>query len=188
MVIACGNEYTNQANSPSMQYNDWWDIPSSPYSLRQSTFLACPSVEDPPCDPTPDCAVNIYKDSRGTYLGSHTWCDADESFDNGGICIHSSLLNCDTYAYAKWTVYFNVCTTYNDVYINSSTGNDLNCGNIVSSPVKTFVRAYALANAGGTIHILNSGADFSTEIQDIAKSLNIDLNGADGFWFMPKNA
>ena len=82
--------------------------------------------------------------------------------------------------------YTPVCTTYDNVYVDSVSGNDANCGNTVGSPVKTFVRAYALLNSGGAIHILNSGADFSAETPTLNKSYSMDLNGASGYFYGSK--
>lgn len=90
-------------------------------------------------------------------------------------------VNKQVIAYASLT-----CSTYNDVYVNSSTGNDSACGATSGTPVQTFARAYALLNSAGTIHVLNSGADFSAETVTLNKSFSIDLNGSSGNFYMPK--
>lgn len=185
MTFGCGVDYTNEVSSPSMQYDDWWDIPGTIYSVRQSTFNTCPCNECTPCPPA-DCVLMVYKNSRVNYVGAMTWCDGETSFDSGTICIDPTILFCYDYAYAEYTVRFNVCSTYNDVYVNSSTGKDGACGSVYDNPVKTFARAYALLNSGGTIHVINNGADFSGESVTLNKSFYVDLLGSAGYFYMPQ--
>jgi len=75
-----------------------------------------------------------------------------------------------------------------NVYVNSSTGSDSNLGDSCTSghPVLTFARAYTLLISGGTIHVCNSGADFSSETVTLNKSFSIDLNGSSGNFYGPK--
>lgn len=77
---------------------------------------------------------------------------------------------------------------YNDIYVNSSSGKDSNAGDSCASghPVQTFGKAYSLLNSGGTIHVCNSGADFSAETVTLNKSYSIDLNGSSGYFYGPK--
>jgi hypothetical protein len=79
-------------------------------------------------------------------------------------------------------------TAVADVYVNSSTGNDTYAGDscVAGHPVLTFAHAYSLLASGGNLHICNSGADFSTETVTLNKSFNIDLNGSDGYFYMPQ--
>ncbi len=73
-----------------------------------------------------------------------------------------------------------------NVYVNSSTGNDSNSGLSSGSPKLTFSSTYTLVASGGTIHVCNSGADFSAETVTLNKSFSIDLNGASGNFYGPK--
>jgi len=77
-----------------------------------------------------------------------------------------------------------------NIYVNSSTGSDYNAGDSCTSghPVHTFSKAYALLSSGGTIHVCNSGADFSSESVTLNKSFSIDLNGSDGYFYGPQGA
>ncbi len=79
-------------------------------------------------------------------------------------------------------------TGYNDIYVNSSTGSNSNVGDSCTSghPVQTFAKAYQILNSGGTIHVCNSGADFSAETVSLNKSFSIDLNSASGNFYMCK--
>ncbi len=185
---ACGNSYNTQQDSPNLFYTDWWDVPGTIYSLRESSFLNCPCSECLPCVVGgSDASVLVYKDSRSTFLGSKTWCGSDTSFDNGNICVTSLALDCSgTGPSARWRVYTGlVCSTYNDVYVNSSSGWDGYCGNTSSVPVQTFGRAYSLLNSNGTIHVLNGGADFSSET--VTFGIGFQLTIADGnYFYMPK--
>ncbi len=75
-----------------------------------------------------------------------------------------------------------------DIYVNSSTGSDSNLGNscVSGHPFLTFNKAYNFVNSGGTIHVCNSGADFSSETVTLNKSFSMDLNGASGNFYGPK--
>lgn len=79
-------------------------------------------------------------------------------------------------------------TVTSDVYVNSSTGNDSNVGDSCTAghPFLTFGKAYSNVNTGGTIHVCNSGADFSSETVTLNKSFSIDLNGSSGNFYGPK--
>ncbi len=73
------------------------------------------------------------------------------------------------------------------VYVNSSTGNNSNDGGSCTSghPYLTFAQAYSVMNSGGTIHVCNSGADFSGENITYTKPLSIQ--GPDsGNYYLPK--
>lgn len=110
-------------------------------------------------------------------------------YKNGDITSNSakSTWSGASYNILKLTVSgTETCSTYDDVYVNSSTGNDTNCGAISGSPVKTFGKAYIdRLNAGGTIHVLNSGADFSGETITLNKSFSITVDGG-GYYYGPK--
>lgn len=82
----------------------------------------------------------------------------------------------------------NIRELMNDVYVNSSTGNDTYAGDscVAGHPVQTFARAYSILKPGGTIHVCNSGADFSGETVTLNKSFSVDLNGTSGYFYMPK--
>ncbi len=92
------------------------------------------------------------------------------------------------------TMYFdnyriqNEITYLNDVYVNSSTGSDSNAGDSCTAghPLLTFGKTYSLLTSGGTIHVCNSGADFSGETVTLNKSFSIDLNGSSGNFYGPK--
>ncbi|MDW7726995.1 MAG: hypothetical protein SCH70_07770 [Candidatus Methanoperedens sp.] len=71
------------------------------------------------------------------------------------------------------------------VYVNSSTGDDLNAGDSCTDPVKTFGKAYNLIGSGGTIIVCNSGADFSSETVTLNKSFNLTMEGT-GYFYGPK--
>lgn len=77
---------------------------------------------------------------------------------------------------------------YSNTYVNTSTGNDTYVGDSCAAghPKLTFAAAYALLASGGTIHVCNTGADFSAETVTLNKSFSIDLNGADGYFYMPQ--
>ena len=97
----------------------------------------------------------------------------------------------DAYYGAGADVYFDnirETTTLLNTYVNSSTGNDANAGDscVAGHPKLTFAAAYALLASGGTIHVCNTGADFSAETVTLNKSFSIDLNGASGYFYMPK--
>lgn len=100
-----------------------------------------------------------------------------------------STWSSSTYGIMSLTVSGNeTCSTYEDVYVNSSTGSDSNCGATSGSPVQTFGKAYTdRLNAGGTIHVLNSGADFSGETVVLNKSFSITVDGG-GYYYGPKAA
>jgi hypothetical protein len=74
-----------------------------------------------------------------------------------------------------------------NVYVNSSTGNNSNAGDSCASghPVLTFQKAYDLLAANGTIHVCNSGADFSAEIVTFTKGFSITVDGG-GSCYLPK--
>lgn len=75
----------------------------------------------------------------------------------------------------------------NDVYVNSSAGSDTNAGDSCAAghPVLTFQKAYSLLNTNGTIHVCNSGADFSGETVTLDKSFSITVDGG-GYYYGPK--
>jgi hypothetical protein len=75
-----------------------------------------------------------------------------------------------------------------DVYVNSSTGNNTYAGDscVAGHPVLTFAKAYELLTSGGMIHVCNNLADFSAETITLNKSFSIDLNGSDGYFYMPQ--
>ncbi len=83
-----------------------------------------------------------------------------------------------------------VTDTIQNIYVNSSTGNDANAGDscVAGHPKLTFAAAYAALTSGGTIHVCNTGADFSAETVTLNKSFSIDLNGASGYWYGPKGS
>ncbi len=74
-----------------------------------------------------------------------------------------------------------------DIYVNSSTGSDANAGDscLAGHPVLTFGKAYSLLNAAGTIHVCNSGADFSAETITRNKSYSMTVDGG-GYWYDAK--
>ncbi len=83
----------------------------------------------------------------------------------------------------------NIQEGWDDIYVNSSTGNDTNTGHSCSAgnPVLTFGKAYSLISSiAGTIHVCNSGADFSGETVTLNKSFSMDLNGLSGNFYGPK--
>lgn len=83
-------------------------------------------------------------------------------------------------------LYFSVAQ---GIYVNSSTGSDSNAGDscVAGHPVLTFGKAYSLLASGGTIHVCNSGADFSAETVTLNKSFSIDISGGGaGNFYMPK--
>lgn len=75
-----------------------------------------------------------------------------------------------------------------NIYVNSLSGNDSNPGDscVAGHPVLTFAKALSILNPGGTIHVCNSGADFSGETVTLNKSFSVDLNGTSGYFYMPK--
>jgi len=129
----------------------------------------------------------IYKNT--IKIGECIWQDgvtSQESFDNGGLCVAYRYFDC-VYEYCEIDVWWGrVCSTYNEVWVHSTSGDDNQCGNVTTYPVKTFGRAYALLNSGGIIHVKNSGAVFSGETVAYNKSFRIDLDGSTGNFFMPK--
>ncbi len=177
----CGNSYNSFNGSAELFYHDWYDIPGSIYQLYQGTFLC----------PTANASVTIFKNNlahnpAAPNLGTTTWAAADKSFDNENLCISSWILDC-VVSSCSWECYFDlVCGSLADVYVDSSSGNDVYCGNSVANAVKTFARAYSVLSSGGTIHVLNSTADFSAETVTLNKSFSIDLNGASGNFYGPK--
>ncbi len=129
-------------------------------------------------------------DTGGKSVEATTGTSAYQTYNSGGDVT-------TTTSQGSWTsltiieasllvTYIEVCTTYNDVYVNSSTGNDSACGATSGTPVQTFGRAYVLLNSAGNIHVLNSGADFSGETVTLNKSFSIDLNGSSGNFYGPK--
>lgn len=87
-----------------------------------------------------------------------------------------------------YTLSFSVSLGLSNVYVNSSTGNDTYAGDscVAGHPVQTFAKAYLLIDSGGTIHICNNLADFSSETVTLNKSFSVDLNGAAGYFYMPQ--
>ncbi len=79
-------------------------------------------------------------------------------------------------------------TYYVNVYVNSVSGSDANIGDscVAGHPVLTFAKAFSILGPGGTIHVCNSGADFNGETVTLNKPFSIDLNGASGYFYMPK--
>lgn len=89
----------------------------------------------------------------------------------------------------NWSFRINATIGQNNVYINTSTGNDANAGDSCAAghPVLTFGKAYSLLASGGTIHVCNSGADLSTETVTRNKSYSMTVDG-DGYWYGAKGS
>ncbi|NJD76180.1 MAG: hypothetical protein FIB08_03675 [Candidatus Methanoperedens sp.] len=76
---------------------------------------------------------------------------------------------------------YNIITTFDNVFVNSSTGDDMKDGTSAANAKKTFASAYSILNANGTIHVMNAGADFSGETISFTKALSIVGTGS-GFY------
>lgn len=186
---ACGNEYTNYADSGWMEENQWWDIPGTKYSLKQTT-TTCDCTEASVC-PNCNAYYQIYVDSRSTYLSGGSWCTAfyGESHDAGYLCIEGIGFDNTYYpCLANWRANFGfVCSTYSDVYVDTVDGYDGYCGDSSSYPVKTFEKAYINVSSGGTIHVQNDDADFSGESGfSLNKSFYITTAIDGRYFFMPQ--
>lgn len=168
--------YPNNVVSDWMSPGDWFSAPNSPpYRIKYysaSYYL-------------------VYKCTN--YLGIFDIDDGDQVLDNGGCCIHLYDFIIESvgdppvyYYYARFQINYTAQTTSNNVYVHSTLGYDVCWGLSSDCPVQTFGRAYSVLNSGGTIHVLNSGGDFSGETVTLNKSFSIDLNGASGYFYMPK--
>ena len=140
----------------------------------------------------------ITGDYIGFYFDSATlYCEATLA-SSTVTSTHSGDVTTNT-AKSEWTnisfapIYFSISVyaiLNTDVYVHSTTGNDTYAGDscVAGHPVLTFAKAYSLLDSGGTIHVCNSGADFSAETVTLNKSFSIDLNGASGNFYGPKAA
>ncbi len=115
----------------------------------------------------------------GTYAYTTT------TTESGTIYTYKVYITSANSSSVGYTEYLYVQPQSNDIYVNSSTGNDLNTGASCSVPVKTFTVAYSLINTNGTIHVCNSGADFSGETITFSKSWNTMYqdSGTGNFYF-----
>lgn len=135
-------------------------------------------------------------DFIGVYFEEITYMpgvDSDTTAGAGSL-ISGDISSLAISSWVNFTGTLSILATYtpnlNDVYVNTSTGNDTYAGDSCSSghPVSTFAKAYELLNTGGTIHVCNSGADFSAETVTRNKSYNMDLNGSSGYFYGAKGA
>jgi|GEM_PF-5861134 len=132
--------------------------------------------------------IGFYGSTYGIALSS------SDSYPNHYLKSHSGEVIGST-AISSWFEEFNLGSIlatytiieYSDTYVNSSTGNDANAGDscVSGHPVKTFQKAYDLLASNGTIHVCNSGADFSGETVTFTKGFSITVDG-DGNCFLPK--
>ncbi len=173
-----GHEYLYQdIVHQSLYTGDTYSIPSSIYSLYQSTIVV----------PTMQSAINPKK--NGVTLASlvlQVGGVVDWEGDTNNFYVHLWWFD-SSGPWCAYDLYWNpVQSMLNDVYVNSSTGHDVDTGADAAHALKTFGKAYSLLNSGGTIHVCNNSADFSGETVTLNKSLNIDLNGSTGYFCMPK--
>ncbi len=175
MSYLCNGTYydSEDATRQRLYWGDTYTIPGTPYSFYQGLF---------------DCANNRCSGTtkkNGSNLGIDWYSGStnQHSYDTNKICVFLRDLDC-VFEWADYDFYYILCSTYNDVYVNTSTGNDNNCGNTSSVPVKTFQTTYNLLNTNGTIHVLNSGADFSAETVTFTKGFSITVDG-DGNCYLP---
>ena len=142
------------------------------------------------------CSISVQNgDYIGFYIESSAGIESDEVYAyqyDVGYEVTGTLAK-SSWNYVNYNhphslqVTVSACSTYDDVYVHTGApGDDANCGQSSLYPVKTFARAYVLLNASGTIHVLNSGADFSAETVTRNKSYYIDLNGASGYFYDAK--
>jgi hypothetical protein len=168
--------YPNNAISDWMATGNWFSAPNSPpYRVNFYT----------------NTYYRVYKCTN--YLGIFHIQDGDQVLDSGACCIHLYDYYIESvgdppvhYYYARFQINYTAQTTGDNVYVNSGTGFDVCWGLSSDCPVQTWTKAYSVLNSGGTIHILNSGADFSGETVTLNKSFSVDLNGATGYFYMPK--
>lgn len=117
-------------------------------------------------------------DIIGVYLqGSGSMIDATDGSSTGYYKSGDNGTSAKSgWASVNWEGSVSVQVTYNstidNVYINSSTGNDSNDGTSCVNAVLTFQTAYNLLNSAGTIYICNDGADFSGENITFTKPYN----------------
>jgi len=135
--------------------------------------------------------IGFYFNSATLYVEATVGASTVTSFHSGDVTGNTAKSEWTNPSYAP--IYFSIsvyANTLADVYVNSSTGSDSNAGDscVAGHPFLTFAKAYSLLNSGGTIHVCNSGADFSAETVTLNKSFSIDLNGASGNFYGPKAA
>lgn len=164
--------YPSSLDTGWMYSGDTVHLPNSDYSIYQSNFVA-------------GQAYYMIKKCNSQIGVTSKWSEGDKQFDSGGMCVHPTDISF-LYSRARYTIYYTPPSNLSVVYLNSSTGNDSRAGSGSSCPVKTFARAYSLLAVGGTIHLLNSGADFSSEIVTRNKGYTMDLNGGTGYWYDAK--
>ncbi len=122
--------------------------------------------------------------------GSHTIAAANytngSTFKSGDIT-SSTLKSSWTTGDGQYSFGATITAGLDNVYVNSSTGNDTYAGDscVAGHPVLTFAKAYSLVAPDGTIHVCNSGADFSGETVTRNKSYSMTVDG-DGYWYDAK--
>jgi hypothetical protein len=158
-----------------MYLNDVYYVPGTSYAVKLTFFDTADCGECLPCDCGSHCTAiwGVYKyygTVNETSLGAHGYCEAEETFDGSKICIAQGSFSDVPPESASLYIYVNNCSTYDDTYVNSSTGNDDRCCNDSLDPCLTYSRAFDKVNSGGTIHVLNNGADFSSESKNLNKT------------------
>ena len=153
-----------------------WNNQPTITTTNQTSFFCTTTTEWKTVDVT-----NIVKDAKnaGSVCGIRLDADGSPTFFSRSFSSREGSFA--SYLYV-------IHDGQDNIYVNSSTGSNSNLGNSCAAghPFLTFQKAYNFLNINGTIHVCNSGADFSSETVTLNKSFSIDLNGNSGNFYGPK--